>query len=84
MKTIDELIDQVLTENNKHWLHKDCIEYNLREGRVPITREDIHDIIKRLPIQIYSNRVYVNVEDTGIVVRDINPNTNQAIYGRPE
>lgn len=67
---IDTIIDQVLKENNAHWLRQEHAQWNIDEGRVPITRKDVHDIIKRLPIKIL-NLEYVKAEITeeGVIIR---------------
>jgi len=66
--TIDELIDRVLIENNKTWLNKEQAEWSISEGRLPITRKDVIDIIMQLPIQIYGNNIHVNITGDGVIV----------------
>jgi D-serine dehydratase len=71
MTTIDKIIDQVLYENNKHWLNPEQAEYNIAEGRVPITRQDIHDVIKKLPIKIvHGENMHVEITDEGIIIKE--------------
>lgn len=75
MTTIDTIIDRVLYENNKHWLSPAQAEWNIAEGRVPITRKDVHDIIKKLPIKILGvNNIHVEITDEGVIIK---PNTNE-------
>lgn len=71
MKTkIDQIIDQVLIENNKHWLPEAHAQWNIDEGRVPITRQDIHDIIQKLPIKILDlNYIHAEITPEGIVIK---------------
>lgn len=71
--TIDQLIDKVLLENNKEWLNPEQAQWNIDEGRVPITRKDIHDVIKQLPIHIYGDNLWVYIAEDGIVVKQQKP-----------
>jgi hypothetical protein len=42
-----EIKKQVLIKNNIHWLHaRDRAEYQVEEGRVPITDKDLFEIIQ--------------------------------------
>jgi len=69
--TINKIIDRVLYENNKHWLSPEQAEWNIAEGRVPITRQDVHDIIKRLPIKIaYGENLHVEITDEGVIIKE--------------
>ena len=39
---------EVLIKNNMHWLHtKDRAEYQVEEGRIPITNKDLIEIVER-------------------------------------
>lgn len=68
MKTIDEVIKEVVVENNLGWLHtKERAEYQFDEGRIPINSKDVHDIIKRLPIIVMGSNISVNITDIGIL-----------------
>ena len=67
---IDDVINRVLVENNKH-LNKEQVEQSISEGRILITRIDVHDIIKNLPIIItYGNNLHVEITDVGVVVKE--------------
>jgi len=71
MTTIDKIIDRVLYDNNKHWLSPEQAEWNIAEGRVPITRQDVHDIIKKLPIKIaYGENLHVEITDEGVIIKE--------------
>lgn len=77
METINHIIDQVLKENNKHWLREEHADWNIQEGRVPITRKDVYDIIKRLPIKILDlEYVHAEITDEGVVIRPNLKETN--------
>ena len=71
---IDDLINQVLVENNSHWLNKDQAEHSISEGRLTITKKDVHDIIKKLPIRVYGNDIFVEIDDEGVFVSNLNIN----------
>ena len=44
---IIEIKKEVLTKNNIHWLHtRERSEYQIEEGRVPITDKDLFEIIE--------------------------------------
>ena len=44
---IIEIKKEVLIKNNIHWLHtRERSEYQLEEGRVPITDKDLFEIIE--------------------------------------
>lgn len=71
MTKLDTIIDHVLYENNKHWLSPAQSEWNIAEGRVPITRKDVYDIIKKLPIKIiYGENLHVEITDEGIIIKE--------------
>ena len=71
LSTIDYIINCVLEENNKHWLNKEQAEWNISEGRVPITRKDVHDIIKKLPIKIlHGENLHVEITDEGVIIKE--------------
>lgn len=67
---LNEVINNVLIENNKHWLTKEQALYSLSEGRLVITKNDVIDIINNLPIQIYGNNIDVQITDEGIIVKE--------------
>lgn len=72
---IDLLIDRILVENNKHWMRQDCAQYNIDEGRVPITRQDVYDIINNLPIRVEGDNIHVTInhKDGVSVIRNVPP-----------
>ena len=65
---INEIINQVLVENNQH-INKEQVEHSISEGRMVITRDDVHEIIKRLPIQIYGSNIHAEITDEGIIIK---------------
>jgi hypothetical protein len=71
MNNINELIDDVLIKNNNHWLSEDKAKYSISEGRLPITRKDVLDIIQRLPIHIKEGitNTHVEILDGIIIVK---------------
>ena len=75
IKTIDEIIDEVLIKNNINWLHtEERCKYQISEGRVPITRRDVKEIINKLPIIVYGENTSVDITPNGIVVKPTIPN----------
>jgi len=44
---LDNIIKEVVIKNNLNWLHtKDRAEFQYDEGRLPITKADVYQIIK--------------------------------------
>lgn len=74
--SLDKIINEVLKENNKHWLTESQADYNIGEGRVPITRKDIHDVVKKLPIHIMGvSNIKTEITNEGIV--KVTPNSEE-------
>jgi hypothetical protein len=61
-KTVSEIIDEVLIENNSHWLTREQAIHSISEGHLNISTKDVMDIVSRLPIHIHAGVENIHVE----------------------
>lgn len=71
IKTIDQIIDEVVIEKNSHWLNEQEAKDTISEDRMGLSKSDVKEIIKRLPIMIYGDNISVDITPNGIVVKPI-------------
>lgn len=69
VKTIDQIIDEVVIEKNSHWLNEEDAKDTISEDRMGLSKSDVKEIIKRLPIMIYGENIKVDITPNGIVVK---------------
>jgi hypothetical protein len=74
LKTIDQIINEVVIEKNKHWLNEEEAIDTINEDRLGLSKSDVKEIINRLPIIIYGDNTTVDITSNGIVVKPSFPN----------
>lgn len=73
LKTIDQIIDEVVIEKNSHWLNEEEARETISEDRMGLSKSDVKEIINRLPIIIYGENTTVDITPNGIVVKPTFP-----------
>lgn len=80
---IIEIKKEVLIKNNIHWLHtRERSEYQIEEGRVPITDKDLYEIIERVLNQIMTQRIPEDLEEVLKKLEGMKPSTIQEYTDR--